>query len=686
MPPQRFPPIAANLPSLWHGGDYNPDQWLDRTDIIDEDFRLFELAQINTVSLAIFAWSRLEPREGHYTFDWLDRLIDRCAERRIAVVLATPSGAKPNWMAARYPEIRRVTPDGRREPQQRRHNHCFTSPVYREKVVAINSRLAERYGRHPALALWHLSNEYGGECHCPLCKAAFRDWLRRRYGTLDQLNAAWWTAFWSHTFTDWEEVDAIDPTVCGMALDWRRFTSDQTVDFMRVESAPLKAAFPHVPVTTNLMGFYEGLDYWRLAQALDIVSWDNYPGYHDRPDNERLAAHVGFAHDLNRSLKNRPFLMMESSPSVSNWMPINRLFRPGVHRLKSLQAVAHGSDSVQYFQLRKGRGCSEQFHGAVIDHVGHERTRVFAEVAQVGEDLRRLAPVRGCATPAEVALVFDWEARWALRNAQGPSDLAKRYEEWTAAHHASFWRMGVNTDVLNGDGDPAPYRLLIAPSLYLLRAGFAARVEAFVQAGGVFVATWLTGIVDESTLSFLGGWPGPLRRVLGVWAEEIDYLYPDETNALVFSDANPLGLTGRHPARHVCDLIHAESAEEVATYADDFYAGRPALTVNRLGAGRAWYLAAWPEQDFLDALYRRLAADLNLRRALAADLPDGVTAQWRTDGERDFVFVSNFVREARIVDVGAPARDLLTDRTVAGPVTLPPRGLLVLERMPVRMQ
>ena len=678
----KYPPIAKRFPHFLHGGDYNPDQWLDRPDILKEDYRLMKAAHCNAMSVGIFAWSALEPEEGKYTFDWLDRVMDGLAEHGAYAVLATPSGAKPGWMAFQYPEIRRVNAEGRREDQARRHNHCPTSPVYRRKVSEMNTRLAERYAKHPALLVWHLSNEYSGECYCELCLAAFRQWLSAKYRTLAALNSAWWTAFWSHTYSDWNHILPVDHAVHGLMLDWKRFTTDQTVDFMKNEIAPLKKCAPETPVTTNLMGFYTGLNYWKFAPELDVVSWDSYPRFHDRGASDiRLAGQVAMTHDLYRSLKGgRPFMLMESSPSATNWMEVGKLKRPGVHRLMSLQAVAHGADTVQYFQWRAGRGGAEKFHGAVVAHDGTEHTRVFQEVAEVGAVLRKLDPVIGTSARPEVAVIYDWENRWAIDAAAGPRKEKKDYFETCVCHYRAFWRRAVPADVIDMDGDFSKYRLVVAPMLYLLRDGVAGRLEAFVRRGGVLVSTYWSGIVDGSDLCFLGGRPGPLRGLLGIRSEEIDALYDDESVPVVPAKGNALRLTGRFKGRELCDLIHAESAEVLAVYAGEFYKNRPALTVNRFGKGRAYYMAFRGEDGFIDNFYGRLVAELKLKRAVKAALPDGVSVQMRSDGTRTFYFLLNFSRNPRIVKLDAGRyRDLETDKPVKTPVKLAGYGSKVLE-------
>ena len=644
-------------------------------EVLAEDMRLMKLAGCNAMSVGIFAWNALEPAEGRFTFDWLDRVMDNLAANGAFAVLATPSGSKPAWLSQKYPEVCRCQETGHREHHAGRHNHCQTSPVYREKVQLINGKLAERYAKHPALLVWHLSNEYSGACYCPLCKQAFRDWLARRYGTLDALNAAWWTSFWSHTYTDWSQIDFVDGSTQGFVIDWQRFVTDQTVDFMKHEIAPLRKFTPTTPVTTNMMGLFPGLNYWKFAAELDVIAWDSYPGWHRTTGNWQdwqEAVNIAFAHDINRCMKNgQPFMLMESTPSTTNWAEVCKLKRPGMHRLSSLQAVAHGADTVQYFQWRKSRGASEKFHGAVVDHCGHENTRVFRDVADLGALLAKLDPVVGTTVRPEVGLIFDWENRWAINNAQGPR-RDKGHETACISHYRPFWEKGIPVDVIDMDCDFARYRLLIAPMLYMVRPGVAERIEQFVKAGGTFVATYWSGIVGESDLCFLGGFPGPLRKVLGIWSEEIDSLWPDDHNTI---------MPGNYVAKEFCDLIHAETARVLATYQSDFYAGRPALTENVVGAGKAYYIASRNDDRFHTDFYAGLTRDLKLRRVLDTDLPTGVNAQLRTDGKREFVFLLNFTSTRQELKLGpGKFRDLATGQSMTGTVAMAGYGALVLER------
>lgn len=684
---KRYPPVSGKLPRFMHGADYNPDQWLHDKRIFEEDLRLMKLAQCNVMSVGIFAWTQLEPEEGVFTFDWLDHVLDSFAASGIYAWLATPSGARPAWMSRKYPEVLRVGANRVRNLHGTRHNHCYTSPVYREKTAIINRKLAERYAHHPAVVGWHISNEYGGECHCEYCQDAFRSWLLSRYGDLERLNRAWWTAFWSHTYTDWRQIESPAPhgehQVHGMNLDWKRFVTDQTVDFCRHEIAPLKRIRADLPVTTNMMEGYLGLNYRKFAELLDVVSWDAYPTWHAAADNSDLAAWFSLNHDMFRALKDgQPFLLMESTPSLTNWQPVSKLKRPGMHLLSSLQAVAHGSDSVQYFQWRKSRGASEKLHGAVVDHCGHERTRVFRDVAEVGDALERLTEVLGTGVDARAAVIFDAENRWAVRDAQGPRNRGIHYEETVMRHYKALWELGIPTDVVDMGADLDKYRLVVAPMLYMVREGVGEAVERFVENGGTFVATYWSGIVDEHDLCFLGGFPGPLRRTLGIWSEEIDGLHDDDRNGLLMQDALLPELSGTYEVHELCELIHAETADVLAVYADDFYAGRPALTVNRLGRGQAYYLAAKVrEPAFYRNFYRGVAERAGVRRSLDTELPPGVTAQTRTDGTADYVFLMNFGEGAQSVRLDEREyADVLTGVPAERELRLPVYGVRVLKR------
>ena len=293
-----------------HGGDYNPDQWLDRPDILEKDLEYFEKAGINCVSLGIFSWAMLEPEEGHYQFDWVKEIIDRLYSHGVSIDLATPSGARPHWLTDAYPEVLRVDENRRHALFGERHNHCYTSPAYRQKVYQINRKLAETFVDHPGVILWHISNEYGGECHCPLCQEQFRAWLKDRYHTIDHLNKCWNTAFWSHIYQNFDQIESPSPIgeweMHGLKLDWKRFVTHQTRDFMRWEIQALRDGGTAKPVTTNFMYDYQGLDYSKFADDLDVISWDNYPTWHKEAEIE-TAWDCGLQHHQMRSYKGQPF-------------------------------------------------------------------------------------------------------------------------------------------------------------------------------------------------------------------------------------------------------------------------------------------------------------------------------------------------------------------------------------------
>ena len=672
-------PIFENFPHMLHGGDYNPDQWMKFPEIIDEDMRLIPLAHCNAMSINIFSWTMLEPEEGVYNFDYLDDIIDRLHKLGVKVILATPSGARPAWMSQMHPEVLRTNADRTKNLHGGRHNHCYTSPYYREKVRDINTKLAERYGKHPALILWHISNEYGGECHCEMCQAAFREWLKEKYhNNIDELNNAYWAKFWSHTYTDWEQIESPSPlgemSVHGLNLDWKRFVTHQTIEFMKNEIEPIKAITPNIPITTNFMGLYRGLDYFKLKDVVDAVSWDNYPNWHCE-DDIRLARDIGFLHDLNRSLNGKPFLMMESTPSLVNWRDVNKLKRPQMHKLSSLQAIAHGSDSVQYFQWRKSRGSAEKFHGAVVDHCGHENTRVFREVAELGEILEKLDGVVGTTTESDVAVIYDWENHWAIDDMQALGKDTKYVEETCQAHYGPFWSSGVNVDIIDSMCDFDRYKIVVAPMLYMLRPGVEEKIEQYVKNGGTIVCTYVTGWVDENDLCYLGGFPGGvLKDVFGIWAEETDSLCPEDSNMIVMNDGK------EYKAVEYCEIIHSTTAEVLARYKEDFYAAMPALTYNAYGKGKAYYIAFRDTGDFLKEFYQRLINEHDINREVKSKMPYGVTAHTREDEENVYLFIENYNSDPRDIELMHTYINELTGEQVSGKQELNGYQTLILRR------
>ncbi|MEK3986560.1 beta-galactosidase [Paenibacillus sp. FSL K6-3166] len=671
--------INDKLPKIWYGGDYNPEQW--DAPVWAEDERMFKLAGIDVATINVFSWALIQPSEDTYDFSSLDELMDRLYKNGTYVCLATGTGAHPAWMAHRYPEVTRVDVKGRKRKFGGRHNSNPNSPVYRKFAAKLAGKLAERYKDHPALVAWHVSNEFSNYDYSDLSEAAFRVWLKDRYGSLDALNKAWNTRFWGHTFYDWEEIvlpselseewDGNRTNFQGISLDFRRFMSHSLLECYKIESDAIKEHSPNVPVTTNLMGFYDELDYFEWAKHMDVISWDNYPSL-DTP-----VSFTAMAHDLMRGLKNgQPFMLMEQTPSQQNWQPYNSLKRPGVMRLWSYQAVARGADTVLFFQLRRSIGACEKYHGAVIEHVGHEHTRVFRECAELGKELGQLGDqLLDARSAAKVGIIYDWENRWAINLSSGPS-VALDYVNEIHKYYDALYQQNIEADMIGVEENLFKYEIVIAPVMYMVKPGFAEKVEAFVKAGGTFITTYFSGIVNENDLVTVGGYPGELRNVLGIWAEEIDALLPGMSNEIVMDKAWG-NLSGSYKCDLLCDLIHAEGAEVLAEYGSDFYKGMPALTVNNFGEGKAYYVATSPEAGFLKGFLANLCADKNIQPLVTA--PEGIESVQRVKEGASYLFLLNHTTGDLSADIGATERtDLLTGNKVSGSAVVPARGVLIL--------
>ena len=671
--------LFPKIPVLLHGGDYNPDQWLDRPDILEEDIKMMKKAGVNTATVGVFSWSALEPQEGNFQFGWLHDIMDKLYENGIYTVLATPTGARPAWMDEKYPSVLRVEKDGRRNHHSGRHNHCMSSLEYRALVEKMDTRLAQEFGNHPGLILWHISNELGGECYCDSCKKRFQEYLREKYhNNIEELNKQWWTSFWSRSFDSFEQIeppyDNGEHSILGLNLDWKRFNSWNMKDYLAFERRILKKYTPQVPATANFMKLFEQLDYVDLAKEIDIISWDGYPSWNnDYETPVDTAAELSFDHAVMRSLKkDKPFMLMESTPSLVNWHSVNKLKRPGILRASSIQTIGCGSDTVQYFQWRKGRGAAEQFHGAVVDHLGRDDTRVFKEVSEVGELLKKLAPVTGSRVASKAAVLFDWSNRWAIKDMQGMAHDTKKYEKEVRKFYNIHLKKGINADIVFPLEDLSSYSLVVLPMYYAVSKEAGAWLKEYVKNGGTVVATYLTAYVNENTLAYLGGFPGAgLGEVFGLYAEELDTLYPTDSNAVLMKDGN------KAIVKDYCELIKLTGAEVLGTYESDFYAGMPAVTVHSYGNGKAYYIGTRMEEEDLIKFFTPIWSECGIKEK---ELPEGVEYLTRTaeDGST-FDFYVNYNAMPVTVQLSKDGTNLLNGEAVSGKVEILPFNAVVVK-------
>ena len=664
------------ITKMVYGGDYNPEQW--SKEIWEEDMRIFALAGIDIVTLNVFSWASLQPDEETYCFDQLDDIMNMVRSHGLHVCLATSTAAHPAWMAKKYPDVLRTEFNGMKRKFGGRHNSCPNSPTYQKYSVALAKELATRYQEYDNIVAWHISNEYGGECYCENCEKAFHSWLKNKYQTIAELNRVWNTSFWGHTFYDWDEVVlpnllsehfASERTMFqGISLDYRRFNSDSMLENYKNEYQVIKEITPEIQITTNLMGFYKPLDYQKWAKYMDFISWDNYPA------NEDSVARLALNHDLMRGLKGgMPFVLMEQTPSVTNWLAYNALKRPNVMRLWSYQAVAHGADAVMFFQMRRSIGACEKYHGAVIDHVGHENTRVFREIKALGDELQQIGDkTLGARANAKVAIVFDWDNWWAIEYSAGPSCELKYHDEilnyYTALHD-----LNISVDLIGVEDDLSQYEVVIAPILYMTKGNYDEKIRTFVAGGGTFVSTFFSGYVEEHDLVITGGYPGKLRDIFGIWVEELDALPNGSENFFTFKGQ-------KYPAKLICDILHLEGAQMLSSYGTDFYQDMPCLTRNEFGEGSAYYVATRSDETF----YKEFIQTICTEKGVAAvfDAPSLVEAVKRVKGETEYLFLLNHATEDKTITSLAGYHDLLTNRIFEKEdvVIMKGKDVLILEK------
>ncbi|MFC7328426.1 beta-galactosidase [Marinactinospora rubrisoli] len=658
----RLPP---ELDRIAYGGDYNPEQWPE--ELWPRDVELMRTAGVNLVTVGVFSWALLEPRPGHYTFGWLDRLLDLLHAGGIAVDLATPTVVPPAWFFQAHPEARPVTRDGRVLGFGSRAGYCPSSPAYAEAAARITEQLALRYGGHPALALWHVHNEYGaptGASYSDAAQAAFRDWLRDRYRDIDALNEAWGTTFWGQRYGDFDQVDLPreTPTTANPAhrLDFARFSSDALLACFRRERDILHRLSPGVPVTTNFMTTNcASLDYWAWAAEVDVVSNDHYLNA-EQPRNH---IDLAMSADLTRGLAGGgPWLLMEHSTSAVNWQPRNLAKRPGEMRRNSLAHIARGSEGALFFQWRASRFGAEKFHSAMVPHAG-PRGRIWREVVELGGDVAALDEVRGATVVPDVAIVWDWQSWWAQGLEWRPS-VELDYRERIAAYYESLWDRHLTVDFVAPEADLSGRPLVVVPALYLTTPAAAANLRRYVEAGGTLLVSYFSGIVDANDALHPGAMPGALRDLLGLEIEEFLPLRAGET--VTVGD----GLR----ADAWAEAIDLTGAAAVHDYRDGPAAGRPAVTRHELGRGRAWYVSTRLTGQHLGRLLDGVLADAGV--AVPADLPADVEVVRRRRGGTEYLFAINHTGDE--VKVPASGTDLLTGESCADTTTVPPGGVRVV--------
>ncbi len=683
--PDSFDPAAVRpwndrISGLGFGGDYNPEQWPERVRL--EDLELMREAGVNLLSVAIFAWATIEPREGELEWGWLDDTMDRLHDAGIRVALATATASPPPWLTRKHPEILPRMADGTVMHQGGRQSYAVTHPVHREYALRMATRMAERYKSHPALALWHVDNEIG--CHVPrdysdAAAAAFREWLRARYGTVENLNEAWGTAFWSQRYGSFDDVlpPLVAPTFANptQQLDFDRFSSDALLDYYRDLRDALRAITPHVPTTTNLMAssHTKGMDYFTWAPELDVVANDHYT-VAANPDRH---VELAFSADLSRGIAGGdPWILMEHSTSAVNWQPRNRSKLPGELLRNSLQHVARGADSVMFFQWRASAAGAEKYHSAMVPHAGTD-TDVWRDVVNLGRALRALGEVRGSRVRSRAAMVVDWPSWWGAELDAHPTQ-ALRYMDQVQAWYAALWRLGVTVDLVPPGADLDGYGLVVLPTTYLVTDADAANVAAAAERGATVAITYFSGVVDSRDHVRLGGYPGAFRDLLGARTEEFFPLLQGET---VRVEGKVVG--GTATADLWTEKTHvADGTEVVATYDDGALRGWPAITRRPVGAhGSAWYAATRLDEAGLVALAAHLVDEAGVGPDVAAPPGVEVVRRWSDDGTTSWLFAINHTESEAMLGSGdAPVQgtELLTDTGVAGTLRVPAGAVRVV--------
>ncbi|MBB6480401.1 beta-galactosidase [Spirochaeta isovalerica] len=667
-----------NQSRISFGGDYNPEQWPE--EYWFRDMEMLKELKADTLTINVFSWSKIQPAENSWNFDELDRIFDLAEENGMRINLATPTAAQPPWMAKFYPEMQPVDKYGRRRNYGARTQFCPNNRDYRRLSASIAGKLAERYGKRKSLALWHINNEYGTYCYCETCRQEFISWLKEKYKSLENLNDKWYTAFWGHTYHDWDEIQTVSAlsellpgrlgdrdgtTFQAMTIDYHRFMSASINSCLKNEADVIRGITPDIPITTNIWGITPWIDLFEQGEIIDVASWDSYPS------NTEHWSGSSFRHDIVRSIKKgENFIIMEQTPSQQNWQDFNAQKRPGVMRLLSYQTVAHGSEGLLFFQVRQGRGACEKYHAALIPHADRLDTRMGRELKELGGELEKLGDtLLGARVKTDAALVMNWDNWWSVNYSSGPS-IDLNYFDILLEYYRVLNSLNISVDIVRPGDDLQGYKMVVAPLLNMVRMSEKENLESYVAAGGYLITTYFSGIVDENDQVYMGGYPGALRNLTGIWVEEVDALYRDQTNQIETGGE-------KYDCGLICEVIHLEGAEAIACFREDYYAGMPAVTENSFGKGKVLYLGTQPDREYLKYILDDYGAAAGIDRIVEPQ--DDLEVTVRVKEGKQYLFLLNHSDKLKKVDPRGSWTNILTGEKLQGDLSIAGKDVLILE-------
>ena len=591
------------------------------------DIRLMKEAGFTVARMAEFAWSTMEPSVGEFNFDWLESVVAKLASAGIVSVLGTPTAAPPAWLVQQHPDLMAVDENGRRVQFGNRCHYCVNSSEFHAATRRIVSAMAEYFGKNPNIIGWQLDNEYHRVCYCERCQTLFQKYLADKFGSLDALNEHWSTAYWSQTYTAWEQIPIpIGPHNPGLMLEFRHFVTESYRQFQRLQIEALRSHIPpEVWITHNFMGWFDGFDHYKMTEELDMASWDWYvgTGHHDY-----LVS--GAAHDLTRGFKRRNFWLIETQPGNVNWASINNSLHQGEARAMAWHAVAHGADAVLYWQWRSALGGQEQLHGTLVDQSGQPRP-FYEEAKQLASDFAAATNVLTDTAPvAEVALLNSYDNRWSIHAQRHHRDFD--YGAHFLHYYRALARRNIATDVLSVDAALEGYKLVIAPALLMLNEERASRLKTFVENSGHLVLTIRSGMKDDFNALLPLRQPGMLTEAAGVEVE--DYY-------ALLGPVPVIGETFRGESRIWAERLKVtdEATKVIARYGESngWLDGHAAITSHVYGKGFVTYVGAYLDEAAQQTLLDDLVEATGVARVM--ECPAGVEARKRVNPQGDEVFI-----------------------------------------------